>query len=624
MNLKRKITLNICLIVLFSLAIMCISIYSKSASILSEESNNFTKVQILRAQEKIDLLVQKIQLETLAFSKDQVVSDFWNEKISLDEMNAYLTNTMKDMNRDSGSNYYKDLFCVDLNGIIIASTMPNAMYVDLSSRTYIQDSLKKLTTETSDILYALTDQANIVNTTHPIYDSEGRLLGLFGIAIKAENFVDFIKDYNIGKNGYFSIVDSNGLILSHKDAQMIGQPAAGRLPDFENISFSDAGNIYKYSSSDFVYSYKKMEGNDWILSTAMPRRELAAKSISLLKYVLLYGLMVSGCAIFASIYYSNKIASPIVNITNYINSARNSNEFLGNAIEETIENVKYSLPPGSLGPEADHNAEAFITELKTRLSENASTFDKEAFALIKKSRALTDSLEMKSYLTAKFLSTLSHDIRTSLTLIKGYAKGLMSGLIDDNETKERFIQEIYHSADTLEQISYDVLDSTYEAQYSTQMKKEEIPAMGFCQYLFQTAQDYIENSDRLFKGHIDETEGNLYINKVKIIRVWQNMLNNAVKYSEPYSTVTVHISQEGNSFRFRVSDQGIGIKESDKAYIFDMFYKGDLSQKESYGLGLFVSKLILEAHDSQMYFESVPGKGSSFWFALNKVTEESL
>ncbi len=158
---------------------------------------------------------------------------------------------------------------------------------------------------------------------------------------------------------------------------------------------------------------------------------------------------------------------------------------MGNSISETIENIK------------------------------TNNFDKEAHALIQKSRKLTASLEMKSYLTARFLSALSHDIRTSLTLIKGYSKGILSGLVEDEETKERFIQEIYRSADTLERISYDVLDSTYEAQNSEQIKMEPVSAETFCESLYQNAQAYVENSDRLFEGSLEKVEGELYISDVK-------------------------------------------------------------------------------------------------------------
>lgn len=616
MKLKNKITISICIIVLFSLIIMCVSIYTKSASILNDEFSDYSEIQILRAQEKIDLLVEKVRLETVALSRDQHVYDFYSGKNNTPTTNDYFTQTMEQMNINSESGYYKDLFLVDLNGIIIASTMPKAMYVDLSTRKYIQESLKNHTTATSDILNSLTDGSNIVNSTHPIYDTEGNILGLLGIAVRAEQFVYFIRDYKVGENGYFTIIDSNGYILSHKEPDMIGYSAAEMLPGFEAVRDSRLHHLYKSNTADYTYSYKKMDGNDWILFTAMPKSELAAKSMSLLKYVILYGAVISGCAIFISIYFSNMISSPITSINNYISRATSSNDLMESTIDETTYNVRKNLPAEGQEPNRAEDMSNFMSTFKEKPERKAPYFDRDAFELIKKAQVLTDSLEMKSFLTSKFLSTLSHDIRTSLTLIKGYAKGLIEGLIEDEETKERFIYEIYSSAETLEQISFDVLDSTYEAQNSSRVRKEEVPAKEFCQYLYHTAHDYIENSDRIFIGDCTVSDGALCIARVKIIRVWQNMLSNAVKYSDTYSEIRVDILSENNRILFKVSDSGIGITESEQKYIFEMFFKSDLSKKNSYGLGLFVSKLILESHDSVMLFDSEEGKGSSFWFCL--------
>ncbi len=615
MKLKNKITLSICIIVIISLIIMCASIYSKSASILNNESTKFTEVQILRAQEKIDLMVKKVQVETLAFSRDEHVHKFFNKIEDTDETNKYLIETMEKMNLDN--NYYKDLFIVDRDGIIISSTMPNAMYVDLSSRKYIQDGFNYKKTATSDILLALSDRTNIVNTVHPIYSEDGRVLGLFGIAIKAENFVYFVNDYEIGESGYFVIIDSNGYILSHKDPSMIQKLASDTLTGFKNIDYKKDA-VYKYYDDGYLYSYKKMNSNNWILLTIMPKDELMAKSISLLRYVVFYGIIISGCAIFISIFMSNKISSPIIHINNYINSAKNSNEIFEDAIDKTIVNVKGVSNLDTY--ENYNNFDSFINTIKNKVDKDLNFFEKDAEFLIKKSEFLKNSLEMKTYLTSKFLSTLSHDIRTSLTLIKGYAKGLLSGLIVEEDAKTRFLQEIYNSAETLEKISYDVLDSTYEAQYIQQLKLERIDANEFCKYLFDSAKDYIENSDRIFSGEFNCDDCTLDIDKVKIIRVWQNLVSNAVKYSDKYTTIKVTINSEENKVLFKIKDNGVGIKENDKDYIFDMFYKSNLSEPNSYGLGLYVSKLILESHNSTLQFESTLNKGSTFWFYINKYT----
>jgi signal transduction histidine kinase len=589
---------------------MCVSIYNKSANILNNESSVLTEVQILRAQEKIDLMVKKVQVETLALSRDEHVHNFFEDTEDVYDVNKYLTRTLEIMNMNN--DYYKDLFIVDLRGLIVASTMPNAMYVDLSSRNYIQESFNFERTATSDILASLADGANIVNIVHPIFNENGKVLGLFGIAIKAENFVNFVKDYKIGESGYFIIIDSNGYILSHKDPHMIQKSAAEVLPGFENskIVYND---IYKSYSDGYIYSYIKMNSNNWILLTIMPESDLMAKSISLLKHVVFYSIIISVFAALISIYMSNKISLPITYINNYINKTKNSNDIFENAIDRTLAKNKLE----KIHMESSNSIDYFIDTVKNKIDKNLNSFDKDAEILIKKSEFLKNSLDMKTYLTLKFLSTLSHDIRTSLTLIKGYAQGIMSGIIQDEETKKRFITEIYNSAQVLENISNDVLDSTYEAQYVRKPTLIKVNANEFCKYLYNSAKDYIENSDRIFVGEYCVDDCILNIDKVKIIRVWQNILSNAVKYSDKFTEITVTINKENNRLLFKIKDNGRGIKENDKDYIFDMFYKSDLSSTNSYGLGLYVSKLILDLHDSKMEFESVINKGSSFWFYLD-------
>lgn len=590
------------------------SIYRKSAEILNEETNNFTEIQILRAQEKIDLLVDRIKMESKLLARDKYVIDFLNNKITTEDLNLILTYQM--ISKNQKDNYYKDLFIVDLEGVIIASTMGDAMYVDLSEREYIQKSFLTHETQTSDILIALTDGKNIVNTVTPIYNENQEIMGLAGIALRAENFVNFIKDYNVGQTGYFVIIDSNGYILSHRDTSLIGHIYSQEISGLENIHTTDDG-LQKTYDDVYLYTYKKMKSNNWILLTLMPKEELNIKSVGLLKYVFIYGFIISISAIFFSIFLSKQISRPIIHITNYIDKAKNNNQMLDDAIYHTridLENDKFDF---SLDNPSFHQVESFLESVRKKMDKNFNLFEEDAKSLIKKSKDLSSSLEMKSYLTVKFLSTLSHDIRTSLTLIKGYAKGLISNFELDEDTKNRFAQEIYDSAENLQNIVNDVLDSTYEAHCTNESKKEYVKSYGFCEYLFHFSKEYIENFDRIFIGNFDCGTELLYIDRIKIIRVWQNILSNAVKYTEKFTNIYVTICKEDDRMLFKIKDEGMGIRENDKEYICEMFYKSNLSDKNSYGLGLFISKSILNTHHSDIYFESELGKGSTFWFYLD-------
>lgn len=583
MKLRDKIAASICLIVVLSLVFMCISIYSRSAATLNANVNDMATTQIHRAQENIDLMVKKIKLETISYSRSDLVRKFIEKTISISEINNFLVSEMNKLNTENG--YYKDLFIVDKSGTIVASTMPNAMYVDLSSREYIKNGLNGSNVQMSDILLALTDQANIVNTSYPIYDYSGKVCGAFGIAVKAEEFTRFANNYEIGNSGYFAIIGSDGYILSHKDPNLINKLASEYIADIETKIYNDE-DIYNSSDDSFLYMYKIMESNNWLLLTAVPKKELHAKSIELLKYVLLYGSITIVCSIILCIFLSNKISTPIINITNYINDAKNINDTYGNIINKSV--IEYDL----------------------------GFFNKDAQKLIKKSNDLTKSLKLKTYITIIFMSVLSHDIRSSLTLIKGYAKGILSGMVTDEETKLNFIEQIYQSADTLEKISYDVLDSTYEAQTIQKLNTEKINIIEFANDLDNIAKSIVEHNDRIYSSNISVNNGFILADRVKLIRVWQNLLNNAVKYTDMYKEISVYIEQNDNHVKIMLKDTGKGIKEIDKQYIFEMFYKSDFTQNKSYGLGLFIAKSIIEAHNSKIEFESTENKGSSFWFCL--------
>jgi len=90
-----------------------------------------------------------------------------------------------------------------------------------------------------------------------------------------------------------------------------------------------------------------------------------------------------------------------------------------------------------------------------------------------------------------------------------------------------------------------------------------------------------------------------------------------VKYSEAGSTVIIRISKQSDIVKFEVQDEGIGISEDDMQKIYNMFYRGSNVRQKGYGLGLFISKSIVEAHGGQLNAKSELGKGSVFCFSIN-------
>jgi signal transduction histidine kinase len=614
MSLKKKITFTISGIIIIFLIIISTTIYSQSASILNDDAEFYMKEQILRGQEKIDLLVEIIQQDSKVLARDAVVREYLEEKITMEELNNYLIEEMGKLN--AKRDFYKDLFIINLEGYITATTMEEAILIDLRNRNYIIKGRETQSTVTSDILNARSDGTMIVNTVSPIFGDKGELIALAGVAVKAEEFVNFIKDYKVGETGYFVIIDSNGFVLSHRNPEKIGQMVDNTEYNPGDTEF-DGENFAVSETKSVLRTYKKMNSNNWILMAELPKSELSEKSLSLLYSIILYGGILILAAVVVSMFFSKRISKPITVITNYIDSLTSSNKY----IESTISSTKEAFSVGYIGnPENDElkSLNNSYEELKSYMENSFNKMERESNELIETSKNLTNSLEKKSYLTAKFISTLSHDLRTSITLIKGFSKGLISGIVKEDKDKKRYLKEIYESAEYIEKITLDILDSTYEAQYNQKLHKEKVNLKDFGNYLIDQGKHVVESSGRIFIKEINFQETYMYLDKTKIKRVWDNLISNAVKYSKEGSKINVSIIEESDFVEFKIKDEGYGIKEEDKKHIFDMFYKGDYKDKKSYGLGLFISKSIVEAHGSQLQFTSKKGEGSTFWFTIAK------
>ncbi|SCY61244.1 ATP-binding protein [Alkaliphilus peptidifermentans] len=634
MSLKRRITLTICSIIIFILIIMSYIIYNKSATIINHDAENLMKAQLDRAQENIDLLIKITQLETEKLALDLKVKSFLEGKVDAETLNKYLTILMNEKNNIN--NIYMDLFILNEEGRIVSSTMAEAMNLDLSTREYFQESQTLKKTVTSDILIAKSDGTMIIITVSPIMNSSNQVLSYAGIAIYAEYLSDFIKNFQLGKTGYYVIIDSNNLILSHPKEKIIATEATDMnyyIPnEFRlNRQYSTVSSIAKknYDGLKELQIYKLIESNQWILIAVLPESEMQEKSLSLLIYVITIGIIATILAIFVGTYISNKISVPIVAITKYINNAAQGNILISKSISDSINSFKESKKP--MVPENDEKSKDEISNLtrslknlREYLASIVYQFKHESEQIIKTSQDMSRTIEESSARTATFISVLSHDLKTSITLIKGYAKGIMSGAIKDDEVKKKFIEGIYHSAEDIEKITCDILDSAYEAQNAPKLYTEKISSSEFASKIFETAKQYILDSQRKFEGINAYGEGTLQIDSIKISRAWNNLLNNAVKFSAEGSVIKVYILQEDKKLIFKVIDEGIGIAEKEMDKIFNMFYKGHDNDKMGFGLGLFIAKSFIEAHDSKLHFTSEWQKGSEFWFDLDILDEEDM
>jgi len=217
----------------------------------------------------------------------------------------------------------------------------------------------------------------------------------------------------------------------------------------------------------------------------------------------------------------------------------------------------------------------------------------------------------------ELLANISHDLRTPLTLIEGYAEA-MRDLPDENNPEN--MQVIIDEARRLTTLVNTVLDIN-----SARRGMEKITPEVFC--LTACIRGIMERYAKLIEqdGYriVFEPAEDVYAtaDEIKVQQVIYNLINNAVTYTGEDRTVTIQQTVMDDCVRISVIDSGEGIPEADLPYIWDRYYRGSKPHKRAAigsGLGLSIVKQILEAHGLSYGVESRQGNGSTFWFELKR------
>lgn len=210
-----------------------------------------------------------------------------------------------------------------------------------------------------------------------------------------------------------------------------------------------------------------------------------------------------------------------------------------------------------------------------------------------------------------FIAAFSHELKTPLTAIIGYADLLRSRKLDD---EKHFLSAnyIYTEGKRLETMSFRLLDMIVTKRGEAEFQSVEVSL------LFQYLQDmYAENKEMEISVQYEPCRINVEVNLLKTVLI--NLVDNAIKASEPGQRIDIRGRKESRGYRFAVQDYGVGIPEEECKKITEAFYMVDKSRSRSRngaGLGLALCTSILELHHSQLEIESVLGEGSTISFCI--------
>ena len=272
---------------------------------------------------------------------------------------------------------------------------------------------------------------------------------------------------------------------------------------------------------------------------------------------------------------------------------------------------------GVVGIEAENNALDASEHgiLLSILGECALALENEKNAREKEAAAI---LAQSEQLRANLLRTISHDLRTPLTTISGNASNLLSnGDSFDETTKHRLYEDIYEDSMWLINLVENLLSATRIEEGRMTMRTST-------ELLSDIVEEAVQHVRRKTDSHplSISCQDDLLLVRADaklIIQVIVNLVDNAVKYTKPGSSITVTTKKNGTMAEVQVADTGDGIADDEKEKIFDKFYCGDhkiADNRRSLGLGLYLCKSIVEAHGGTIRVTDNLPQGSVFCFTL--------
>lgn len=221
----------------------------------------------------------------------------------------------------------------------------------------------------------------------------------------------------------------------------------------------------------------------------------------------------------------------------------------------------------------------------------------------------------------EFVSIASHQLRTPLTGIKWFSELLLNGRVGvlKKEQKE-YLAQISESNQRMINLVNDLLEVSHideAGKFKIQKKREDFSLL-LKGTVEQTRLSTISNKMQIYLDEGCQKKTILAVDAIKIQQVLQNLLSNAVKFSHPGGVIQLSCKKEKDRFIYQVQDHGVGIPAHQQARIFEKFFRADnaVNAGAGTGLGLYISKSIVEAHGGKIWFESEEGKGTTFYFSL--------
>jgi signal transduction histidine kinase len=242
----------------------------------------------------------------------------------------------------------------------------------------------------------------------------------------------------------------------------------------------------------------------------------------------------------------------------------------------------------------------------------------EKLEFVEKEREQTEKVR------SDFLANISHELRTPLTAMQGFLEALQDGLVEGEDSRQKYYQVMHQEALHLNRLVDDLMDLVKLENHEVTLYRAPLNLNDVLEKLRFTFFDEAAVKNTTITLDVEPGLPKVYADKDRMMQICKNLVKNAVKFTQDGS-IHIRATQENNHVLLQVQDSGIGISETDLERIWERFFKSDRGRSKANkgtGLGLAIVKRLVELHNGEISVQSKLGQGTTFIVSL-PIAEES-
>ncbi|PWA11237.1 PAS domain-containing sensor histidine kinase [Pueribacillus theae] len=508
---------------------------------------------------------------------------------------------------------------IDESGEVLADSENNPETMkNHANRPEVKEVIQEGKSQGESIRYSATQGFNMMYVTTPLYNGNERI-GVVRTAISLETIDKATKKLWVSLFSILGVTLVLSGLVSMSLAKGITRPIEEIMKAARRLSKKDYSSRVKVRTKGEIGQLSSAIN---VLASSLQRQmEEIQENQQQLTSIL--SNMVSGVML---VNYSGKIQ--LVNPAMEKFLEQQQENLVGRCYEETGENFGLSERIERCMKEGEHlHEELHVYRPKERiLDAHLAPYlgeQKEMKGVIIVLHDITDIRRLEK-MRSEFVANVSHELKTPITSVKGFAETLLDGAMYDEELCRSFLKIIYDESDRLHRLISDILHLSKIEHHLLPLQLEMVNVAKLINETVETLQEEITKKE--ISISLPEAK-NVYVEgeKDRVRQIILNLVSNGIVYTPKGGKIEVNLLEKEKEIDLIVRDTGIGIPKKDIPRIFERFYRVDKARSRhsgGTGLGLAIVKHLVESHKGQIQVDSVEGKGTTFTITLPKKQDD--